>query len=565
MSVIYARNKAGKLVPVKLTQGPAITPLFANSIDECVDTTKLYVLPDGFIYAYTDGGGEGATPNFENLADENSADWQNDKRWNSSHVLTDAPGVDITNYIPVNNVSVLHLKGLDILSNIGGANYGRVYGYDANKNYLGYGQPSTKTELFTQAGYDSSVCLVNITGCVNYWAPFQDGALQYVQLGGIPTGEVIITADEEITYTSGGSAWRNTGHAFVPADYEDRIIELEKTAEEHSEKLAELSGGAEKEVIPEYWAEAVEAAVAKVKARQDEGGPDIVNFVWFSDLHYAPGDAYTKNVGALCAKMMDECNIPLTLMSGDTMSAAVVNSEATLLSYLDGAEKLLFPIGADRIMRIRGNHDDVWGSGNGNSYVNKADPGKVWNRISRGQAMNNNHVFGGLSYFYVDNREQKIRFVCLDTHFYDGPAITDGTVKNMTFAFGSKQLDWLEQTALVVEDGWKIIVCSHVPPTDYYLGEISDGATFKDILTAAADKILAVFSGHVHRDAIYTGVYSFPIITITCAVNSTYDNTEDTRTAGTITETAIDVVSVNKATGNIKTVRLGIGSDRSLQ
>lgn len=26
------------------------TPLFANSTDECTDTTKLYVLPDGYIY-----------------------------------------------------------------------------------------------------------------------------------------------------------------------------------------------------------------------------------------------------------------------------------------------------------------------------------------------------------------------------------------------------------------------------------------------------------------------------------------------------------------------------------
>ena len=31
------------------------TPLFANSVAECTDTTKLYVLPDGYIYAYING------------------------------------------------------------------------------------------------------------------------------------------------------------------------------------------------------------------------------------------------------------------------------------------------------------------------------------------------------------------------------------------------------------------------------------------------------------------------------------------------------------------------------
>ena len=40
------------------TNGASVTPLFANSVDELTasgDTTKLYVLPDGYIYAYING------------------------------------------------------------------------------------------------------------------------------------------------------------------------------------------------------------------------------------------------------------------------------------------------------------------------------------------------------------------------------------------------------------------------------------------------------------------------------------------------------------------------------
>ena len=40
------------------TDGASVTPLFANSVDELTasgDTTKLYVLPDGYIYAYING------------------------------------------------------------------------------------------------------------------------------------------------------------------------------------------------------------------------------------------------------------------------------------------------------------------------------------------------------------------------------------------------------------------------------------------------------------------------------------------------------------------------------
>ena len=61
MSVLYVRDKNGNLIPIKTIKGKdgrdgldatPVTPLFANSTAECTDTTKMYVLPDGYIYAY---------------------------------------------------------------------------------------------------------------------------------------------------------------------------------------------------------------------------------------------------------------------------------------------------------------------------------------------------------------------------------------------------------------------------------------------------------------------------------------------------------------------------------
>lgn len=548
--------------------GVSQVPLFANTIDECTDTTKVYVLPDGYIYAYMGGG---TVANFTNKAGVIT----NNSRLSSSGAVKDSTGASVTDYIAVKRGDIVRIKGLNVTSEYlpDATNAPSVGTYsDASGTFITTIYPKSNVGCFIESdGVTKWTAFEIITGGTPTQATmFTADTQYYIRICGAPVAgeDIIVTVNQEITYTSGGYAWRNTGHAFVPADYEDRIIQLEGAVSQHTTKLNEIAEKLDTETetsdetIPEYWTSAVEEAIAKVKTAQDKGGSDIVNFVWFSDLHYAPGDNFTKNIGNLCAKLMDECNIPFTLMSGDTMSAAVVNSEETLLSYLDGADDLLAPIGTDRIMRIRGNHDDVWGSSGSYSYVNKVAPGKVWNRIHRGQAMNPNHVFGGPSYFYVDNVAQKVRFICLDSHFYDGPAVTDGRLKNMTFAFGSEQLTWLEHTALDVDTGWKVIIASHVPPTDYYLGEISDGASFKSILTAAADKILAVFSGHVHRDAIYTGTFTFPIATITCAVNSTYDNTEEARVAGTTNETAIDIVSINKTNGTIELTRLGIGDDR---
>ena len=40
---------------IKGEPGASVKPEFANTTDECVDITKLYVLPDGYVYNYADG------------------------------------------------------------------------------------------------------------------------------------------------------------------------------------------------------------------------------------------------------------------------------------------------------------------------------------------------------------------------------------------------------------------------------------------------------------------------------------------------------------------------------
>lgn len=548
-----------------------LKPEFANSVDACTDTSKLYVLPDGYIYAYMQIAGGAA---FTNLADESSTDWLDGKRYNSSYVETTAE-TDVTNYIAAEGVSVFHLKGLDILSNsFTGDNYGRIYCYDADKNYIGYVQPNVKSIYQSTAEYDDTVCVVDWLSWITSY-PNSAGKAAYVRFGGLPAGDVIITADEDIVYNADGRTWGNTGHAFVPADYEERIADLEEQAAETAVTLKNLETGKDT-VVPEYWNDAVNEAVAKAKALQGEGGKDVVNFLWFSDMHYEPGNRYVSNIGGLCASIMDACDIPLVLMCGDTMSAAVVDTEQTLLSYLEGAADVLSPIGRDGLLQIRGNHDDVYGCyADGDTtkyYVNKAAPAKIWNSLHRAQAQDLRRVFGGDgSYFYLDNAPQKVRFICLNSHYYDGDAITNGTEKMMTSGFGSEQLSWLEHTAMAVGEGWSVVIATHVPPTAQavngnkgYLAQLSDGEDFRSIIANSVVDIMGIFCGHCHADAVVTDDLSCPIVTITCATNTPYDGTAADRVLGTSSETAIDIVSINKAARTIHTTRLGTGEDRAV-
>jgi hypothetical protein len=66
------------------------------------------------------------------------------------------------------------------------------------------------------------------------------------------TADTIITINEEITEGSGtttGYAWASTGHAFVPADYEDRIVSLENQTAELRELINNGGNGNTENVL----------------------------------------------------------------------------------------------------------------------------------------------------------------------------------------------------------------------------------------------------------------------------------------------------------------------------
>ena len=553
-----------------------VVPLFANSIEDCTDPTQMYVLPDGFIYANITKAEYIQTNEYNaNTASFNA-------RINSSYAEASRNGMLLLPMVEVDLVNpyIVKVTGVNLALNYSA--YAFAIYYDANKSgiknvaYDGSG----KFEVYTDGHYEMNI----------YNAEY--ASAKYVRIClclSSDTNTPITASDvsdlfvEFLPKSAAGevtTGWQSTGHAFVPADYEADIVELKTKSDEYAAKIYNLEqkvmGNEEEEtsvVVPEYWKPAVNNAIASVKAIQNEGGADIVNFMWFSDMHHSPNNAFTKNIGALCAAVMDACDIPLALMSGDTMSATAVSSEDILLEWLDSAEKVLSPIGADRLMQIRGNHDDVWGTYNGGttvSYVNKVAPAKIWNKMHRNQAKDFRRVFGGDgTYFYLDNKPQKVRFICLNSQFYDGAAITGGTTGAMTNGFGEAQLAWLRDVALAVEDDWGVVIATHIPPTaspvngnTYYLSQMEDGEAFRNIINATEANLLGIFCGHCHADATVPDDLPCPILTITCAINTPYDGTSADRVAGTAAETALDVVSINRATKAIYTTRLGVGSDR---
>lgn len=210
-------------IATELAKRGQLKPEFANSIEECTDTTKLYVLPDGFIYAYmltekevSTGGG------YTNLIDGVDGYIKEGKRYSASSQAwkdwTDPNAATIVVPVPTSGEVNVRVRGVKYT----GA-YPDVYGGQTNTAFTNcFNYTVTLKNTYDDNG-DLFLTFSNTAGAKYI--------IMHIELTTDVTN-VIATVNEEIaeggTTTVTEEAWVSTGLAFVPADYEDRIVELEK-------------------------------------------------------------------------------------------------------------------------------------------------------------------------------------------------------------------------------------------------------------------------------------------------------------------------------------------------
>ena len=336
-------------------------------------------------------------------------------------------------------------------------------------------------------------------------------------------------------------------------------------------------------VVPSYWQEAVDAAAAKVTAKQDAGGVDCVTFALFSDVHAVPGSTTPNSgqTGNLTAAVMNACGVPFAVCCGDVCRTDASTETAARESIAAGA-KNLHHIGPRKLLQAQGDHDGSYGTA-------QMSAGDLFGAIFRGQAEDERRHFGGDgSYFYVDYPAAKIRLIVLNSCWTD-----DTHLRTASFGYGSTQLKWLADTALsFTEDGWCVALFAHVPPVAAYSAQIRDMTVLRGILAAFLNKtsytgasgtagawdyvsvscnftgkhngkIVGFFCGHSHGDSIVTDETPYPIVTIASDAHSLAADSGVTRTVKTAAEHAIDFVTVNRSAKTVSLTRLGAGADRS--
>ena len=544
-------------------------PIFVGSTAECTNTSKKYVLPDGYLYEYEPVYETSYTNQIPISTDSTTTGFANDTRINSSGNVVSNVGTFTTGFIPIEPGDIIRVNGQYLKLNSTTVNTAslQIALYNSSKSRI------TSTAMSTFNGYN----FINVEqDSDGYFKKFQlrEASTQianwsdivYVRFTMIGEGkDAVLTVNEEITEpVQTGSAWKKTKQ-YVPEDW---VNEITTTAN----------------------------AVNNLKS----GSTDTVQFILTSDIHYPDGAGMVQNIGKVSAEVMKRCSIPYFVNLGDSTTQSSNYSISDLSAQIDDVvNKVLSPINSKMILATVGNHDGATGQkvvdGTTLHYRYQLNNAARAQTYFGWQKSNTAKVFSeDGTYYYLDNADTKTRYIVLNSFWSEWAGDEDGFTTDIEHSFfhnpifGQTQLSWFANVALNMPQDYAAVIITHDASS------AEDVEIFKGILTAYKNKstyngtytgnqtwqsssvavnytnavgdVIAIFHGHNHKDIINTTTYAVPYIGITTA--GAYEDVRDTnaptRTAGTATETAIDVVTIDKTNKTIYLTRLGAGTDRSV-
>lgn len=553
-------------IATELAKRGQLEPEFANSIAECTDTSKLYVLPDGFIYAYVYSEAVYDCKNWIPYSVDtdgsiyNGIGYKVGQRINSSGVIKEGESqYALTGFIPFKYGDIAHISA-DVFSGNGGSC--AIAPFNNSKNFISNGSfyanssgGSISTDSNGNYVFDPRLAT---TGS-SLW---QNAAFIRItaSASGINSNSVV-TVNEEIgvkpdnnTGSGGGYAWTTTGHAFVPADYEDRILALENKATAQDTKNADFEeriSAVEKYDIaglPDYAIAERDSVRDALYEKLVLGNVAIIGFS--TDQHiskWADMEATVNTQGTLAGlralrSLAHKIPFNAVVLGGDYItggSAQSIQTEiAMVFEQLAGA--------TCPVVGTTGNHDS-W------QNDNTITDGDIF-KTHTANAVTNYHRFVNLNTIsangYIDDPAASLRYIILDAE-----PRADGST-NLTSTITANLTAMLNG----MPSGYKAVIFSHKPLNNSLGSGFKDAVDNKPVLEANASKIICCVNGHGHLDASATSNGVLYIQT-TCAgidrPNDTYD-----RTAGTANETVFDVFVIDQTNRKIYAVRYGAGHNR---
>ncbi len=208
------KSEFNTYIATELAKRGQLKPEFVNTIEECTDASKVYVLPDGYIYAYMYNSGysdNDIMPISETTQTKNGLTFTPDGE--GGYILNGTATASAVYKIYESNTSLP--ESFEV---------GKKYKLILKSGYIG----TTSIMIDYGNGFESFTAVTNNANYVEFTIPDNAVGMQikyYPATNYAYTNEIV--KYECYTYIEGYS-YANTGHAFIPADYEDKIIALEK-------------------------------------------------------------------------------------------------------------------------------------------------------------------------------------------------------------------------------------------------------------------------------------------------------------------------------------------------
>lgn len=544
-------------------------PKFANSIEECVDTSKYYVLPDGYIYAYmtkTVTGIEEVVVDVTEGFEDNTRLSVSSGNTSSLSGYVTTPFIDFSQY-PID--AEIRLSGISWAAEEVNTTGYAVVTYDDNKAmlcpfylYLGEHSDSTINEKYIAESYTDVVFTVRDVSL--------ERNFKYVRFSGNGTSENAVV---EIVYKEEGppqtvSEWSNTGIAFA-SDHEDRIIELEEGVQNHNVRLEFLEANAGNGGIPAYWLEELEGKADAIQQAMESAGRNKSAFLWYTDAHWDRGNS--KMSPLLLEYLVENTSMNKVNFGGDIIADPTALTHEKIKSVYEWREAV------DNLPNhhcVIGNHDNL------HMTVNDSDVSDLVYSFLIAPDESSDMVMGGDFCYYIDNSCEKTRYLYLDS----------GRIY-----LNEDEVQFIIDSLASVQSGWHVVVISHVwfqytnpsNPTDGEMnahmqvllnlldaynsrGTGNFSLSYPSVISKPYDftnsegRVEFCIGGHVHVDMDLSSDDGIPVILTASDANQerSSDEEEDSGKLGTTTESAVFGIIADYTDQKITVVGVGRGTSR---
>lgn len=560
---------------------------FVDSISDFEDTNKLYILPDGTIYAWAEDYYTPYTnvlPTAKTMTDINvvlkgedgSAGYLNNYRFVADGTYKSVSGWDVSGCIRANAGDVIRLQNISIQpysapiynSNLGSISFCLEDGSYANSVSL---YDTDLTDL-TQWGsslypkFDESNNIIEFT--VPSWG---GGNYKYVILTCQDINEEsIVTVNEEIVDPVFAFVWSDTGFKLVDSERQNRleaaesdIYNIEKRLDNVDTKLNSLVNDIED--FSDAWNEELAQGVQSINEAMLSAGYNKSSFLFYSDAHLTSNSLMSPK---LLKHLYRNTGMTKTIFGGDAVDNE--GDDYTTMRYLWEWHKQLKDLPNHH--SVVGNHDD--GNGEGEKRFNEQYVyGFLLAPEETPDIVRND---SGL-YYYIDSPAEKTRYLYLDTGNLD--------VNSLSTA----QSNFIKSSLKSTPSGWHIVVIAHIwfmPDYDAYYkpesGVTPDSMPIKGLSDTAksvceilnnynnrADefescnaKVEFCIGGHVHVDFVGTTKYDttnngIPIVIV--ETDSSHKRNKLTNSESEGTNGSVNGIIANYNTRTLHVVRVGRG------